>query len=142
MTIVKGKKVKIQYVGTFDDGSEFDSSEKHGQPLEFEVGEGQVIPGFENAVIGMEAGQEKEVVIKPAEAYGEHNPEFLKKVPRSQLPAEQEPQAGMMLGVGLPNGQQIPAVIAEVSDDDVTLDLNHPLAGKTLHFKIKVVEVN
>ncbi len=141
MTVKKGNKVKVDYTGTFDDGTVFDASEKHGQPLEFEVGAGQVIKGFDDAVVGMKKGEEKKIVISPAEAYGEVKAEMRKKVPRKQLPPDQEPKVGMILAVGLPNGQQFPARIIAVTTEDVTIDLNHPLAGKTLHFKIKVAEV-
>ena len=140
-TIKKGNKVKIEYTGTFDDGIVFDASEKHGQPLEFEVGSGQVIKGFDDAVVGMKKGEEKKIAIPPAEAYGEVKAELNKKVPRKQLPQDQEPKVGMVLAVGLPNGQQFPARIVAVTTEDVTINLNHPLAGKTLHFKIKVAEV-
>ncbi len=141
MSVEKGNKVKVEYEGKLEDGTVFDSSEKHGgKPLEFEVGTGQVIPGFENAVVGMEKGEEKEVTIKPEEAYGEPRDDLIKKVPKEQLPKEQEPKEGMVLMVGLPNGAQIPAKIVGIDDKEVSLDLNHPLAGKTLIFKIKVVD--
>ena len=142
MIVKKGSKVKVDYTGTFDDGTIFDASEKHGQPLEFEVGSGQVIKGFDDAVVGMKTGEEKKIIILAAEAYGEVKAELHKKVPRAQLPQDQEPKVGMILAVGLPNGQQFPARIVAVTADDVTIDLNHPLAGKRLHFKLKVAEVN
>lgn len=141
MAVKKGDKVKVEYTGTLEDGTVFDASEKHGAPLEFEVGSGMVIKGFDEALVGMEKGEEKEVTIKPEQAYGDPNPEMVKKIPREQLPKDQEPKAGMMLIMSLPNGQQLPAKITEVSDKEVTLDLNHPLAGKTLKFKLKVVEI-
>lgn len=139
--VKKGDKVKVDYTGTLDDGTVFDASEKHGQPLEFEVGSGQVIKGFDDAVMGMKSGEEKKITLVAKEAYGEVRQELHKKIPRQQLPQDQEPKAGMILAVGLPNGQQFPARIIAVTKDDVTIDLNHPLAGKTLHFKIKVAEV-
>ncbi len=142
MPVKKGDKVKVDYTGSLDDGTVFDSSEKHGQPLEFEVGAGKVIPGFENALVGMKKGEEKEVTLKPADAYGEPNPQLLKKIPKEQLPTDKEIKPGMMLGVGLPNGAKIPAKIVDVNDKEVTIDLNHPLAGKTLHFKLKVVDIS
>lgn len=141
-SVKKGDKVKVDYTGTFDDGIVFDASDKHGQPLEFEAGSGQVIKGFDDAVLGMKEGQEKKIVIPPADAYGEVRAELRKKVPRKQLPQDQEPKVGMVLAVGLPNGMQFPARILEVTKDEVTLDLNHPLAGKTLHFKIKIAGIS
>ena len=88
----------------------------------------------------MEKGDEKEITLKPQEAYGEHNDQLLKKVPREQLPNEPEPKPGMMLALGTPDGRQFPAKIAAVDDKEVTIDLNHPLAGKTLIFKLKLVD--
>lgn len=142
MAIKKGDKIQVDYEGKLDDGLIFDSSEKHNQPLEFEVGGGQVIPGFDDAVIGLEVGDEKEFKIDAENAYGQRNDQLIQKVPKAQLPQDQEPQVGMMLGVGMPNGQQLPATITEVGAEDITLDLNHPLAGKNLTFKIKVVKIN
>jgi len=139
MAVKKGDKVKVEYTGSFDDGTVFDSSEKHGQPLEFEAGEGKVIKGFDEALIGMESGEEKEIHIKPEDGYGMPNPQMVKKIPREHIPKDHEPKEGMVLAIGLPNGQQIPARITEVSDNDVTVDMNHPLAGKALNFKIKLV---
>ncbi len=141
MKVEKGKKIKIEYTGTLDDGTVFDSSEKHGKPLELEVGSGMVIPGFEKALMGMEKGEEKEVKIESGDAYGDPKPDLVKKIPKEQLPKDKEIKAGMMLAVGLPTGQQIPAKITEVDDKEVTIDLNHPLAGKNLNFKIKVVDI-
>ena len=142
MTVKKGDKVKIEYEGKLDDGTVFDSSEKHGHPFEFEAGAGQVIPGFDKAVDGMKKGEEKEVKIESKDAYGEPNPELVKKIPRDQLPKDKEIKPGMILGVGLPTGQQIPAKITDVDDKEVTIDMNHPLAGKNLNFKIKVVGID
>jgi len=142
MPIKKGDKVKVEYKGTLDDGTVFDSSEKHNKPLEFEVGAGQVIKGFENAMIGMENGEEKEIKIPPSGAYGDHNPQLIRKLPRDQLPKEKEIEPGMMLVVSLPNGVQMPASILEVTDESVTIDFNHPLAGKVLNFKITVVGIS
>ncbi len=140
MTIKKGDKVKVHYTGTLDDGSVFDSSEGK-DPLEFEAGTGKVIKGFDAAVLGMKKGEEKEVNIPAAEAYGEPNDQMKQKVPRDQLPQDQEPKVGTMLALASPDGQQVPARITEVTDKDITIDLNHPLAGKNLTFKIKVEEI-
>lgn len=140
MPVKNGDKIKVDYTGTLEDGKVFDTSEGK-EPLEFEAGSGKVIKGFDEAVIGMEKGEEKEVKIPKEEAYGDINPELVKKVPRDKLPSDQEPKQGMVLLLKSPDGQQIPARIAEVSDTDVSIDLNHPLAGKNLTFKIKVVDI-
>ena len=140
MAVKKGDKIKVEYTGTLEDGTVFDTSEGR-EPLEFEAGTGKVILGFDNAVLGMEDGEEKEITLQPSEAYGNPNPELVKEFPRESLPKEPEPKAGMMVGVGLPNGQQIPASITKVEDGKVTLDLNPPLAGKVLKFKIKIAGI-
>lgn len=141
MAVGNGDKVKVEYKGTLDDGTVFDSSEAHGEPLEFEVGTGQIIPGFEEAIMGMEEGEEKEFRLEPSEAYGEHNPQLVKAVPRDKMPLDEEPETGMMLLTELPNGAKIPAVITDLTKEEVTIDLNHPLAGKTLTFEIKVIGI-
>ncbi|MFH1432609.1 MAG: peptidylprolyl isomerase [archaeon] len=141
MPVKKGDKVKVDYEGTLDDGTVFDSSKQHNEPLEFEVGGGQIIKGFDDAVVGMNKDEEKDIKLEPKDAYGDHNPQLLKEVPKEHLPKDQELKAGMMLAATTPNGEQIPAKITEVKDDAVLIDLNHPLAGKVLNFKIKVVEI-
>ncbi|MDO8622878.1 MAG: peptidylprolyl isomerase [archaeon] len=142
MTIVKGNKVKIEYEGSLDSGEVFDASSRHGQLLEFTIGEGKVIPGFENGVIGMNKGEEKTIKILPKDGYGEKNPEMIQKIPKEQLPEQiRSVKKGMVIGMQSPDGRQFPVLIADVSDTDITIDLNHPLAGKNLNFKIKVVEV-
>ncbi|UCE36740.1 MAG: peptidylprolyl isomerase [Thermoplasmata archaeon] len=140
MPVKNGDKVKVEYEGTLDDGTVFDSSKKHGEPLEFEVGTGQIIPGFENAVIGMETGEEKEFKLGPSEAYGDRNPQLVQKVPKDQVPPGVV--CGMMLVVALPNGLQMPVRVSEVTEEMVTIDMNHPLAGESLNFKIKVVDIS
>ena len=139
MAVKEGSFVKVEYTGSFPDGKIFDSSEKHGQPLQFQVGMKQMIPGFEKAVMGMEVGEEKEVTLNPEDAYGSINEQLIQKVPRDKVPAEIK--VGMVLGMNLPDGKQMPARVTEVNDKEATIDLNHELAGKTLHFKIKVVEI-
>ncbi|MBW2966735.1 peptidylprolyl isomerase [Candidatus Woesearchaeota archaeon] len=139
--IKKGDKIKVDYTGTLEDGSVFDTSEGK-QPLEFTVGEGKIIKGFDNAVIGMEKGQEKQVKIESKDAYGGPNPGMIKKIPRDKLPPNPEPKPGMILALKTPDGNQFPARIREVNDKEITIDLNHPLAGKTLNFKIKIVDVS
>jgi FKBP-type peptidyl-prolyl cis-trans isomerase 2 len=142
MTVKKGDKIKVDYEGFFDDGTIFDSSTHgdHSHPLEFVVGSGNVIPGFDNAVVGMEIDQEKTVKIPAADAYGEKNPDMMMKVPRSKIPAEAK--EGMSLMASTPDGQEMPIVIAKIEGEEVTLDMNHPLAGKTLNFKLKLKSIN
>jgi FKBP-type peptidyl-prolyl cis-trans isomerase SlpA len=142
MAVKKGDSVKVEYEGRFENGEVFDSSSKTGKPLEFEVGSGKVIPGFDNGVIGMEVNEEKEINIEKKDAYGDYREELKKEVPRDALPKEQEPKKGMMLVMSTPEGQQIPARIVDVDDKKVVLDLNHPLAGKDIVFKIKIVEIS
>jgi peptidylprolyl isomerase len=139
--IKKGDKVKIEYTGKLTDGSVFDSSEGRA-PLCFEVGAKQVIPGFDNAVEGMKMDEEKEFTLKVDEAYGPIKAELVQEVPRDKLPEKPEPEVGMMLMMQAPTGQQIPAKITKIADDKVTIDINHPLAGKDLTFTVKVVGVN
>jgi FKBP-type peptidyl-prolyl cis-trans isomerase 2 len=140
MQVKEGDTVKVDYTGKFDDGTVFDSSEGK-QPLEFEAGAGRVIKGFDNAVIGMKKDEEKEIKLKPEEAYGESKPELIQKVPKDQFPPEPKPELGMMLLLKSKEGNQFPAKITEISDKEITLDMNHPMAGKNLNFTIKVVDV-
>lgn len=139
MTIKQGDTIKVEYTGTLEDGKVFDSSEGK-KPLEFTVGTGMIIPGFDKAVIGMKKDEEKEISIEPKNAYGELRTELKKDIPRTALPQDQEPKVGMGLMMNTPQGQ-IPARITAVTKENITLDFNHPLAGKTLKFKIKVVDI-
>lgn len=138
MTVKTGDKVKIEYTGTLEDGTIFDSSTEHGNSLEFEVGSGQVIKGFDDAILGMKEGEEKQFSIAPADAYGEHDPTLVQKVPREIFPPDAELVPGLLFEAGLPTGEKVPATIAEVQGGIISVDLNHPLAGKKLNFKIKV----
>lgn len=140
LPIKDGDTIKIDYTGTLDDGTVFDSSADHDQPLEFTVGAGQVIPGFEDAVRGMEVGEEKTFRIEADEAYGEINPDLTQSFPRSILQCDAEVEIGMILMLGTSDGQQMPAMITEVTDETITLDINHPLAGQALTFSIKVLD--
>lgn len=140
--VKKGDKVSLEYTGTFSDGTVFDSSSKHNSPLKFEVGSGLVIPGFDQAVVGMKVGDSKKITIQPADAYGDVNPELVQQVPRKELPADREPKVGMGLVVGAPGGQQTRAMITAVDAEFITLDMNHPLAGKVLNFDIKLIEIS
>jgi FKBP-type peptidyl-prolyl cis-trans isomerase 2 len=144
--IKKNDKVAVEYEGRFEDGEVFDTSqhEGHSHPLVFVAGAGEVIPGFDNAVIGMKQGEEKEVTIQPKEAYGEYDARLTQEVPKTEfnLPRNQQPHVGMTLMMQSPHGDTIPVYVKAVGKDLVTLDLNHPLAGKVLIFKLKVVGIN
>src|SRR3989344_6136760 len=142
MPVTKGNKIKVSYEGKLENGQVFDSS-KHGDHehlLEFEVGAGEVIAGFENAVIGMNIGDEKTVTINPFEGYGESDPDNIAIIPLENFPKDQQPKVGMALVLGGPNGEEIPAKVIEIDEEGVSLDVNHPLAGKKLIFKITVRE--
>jgi FKBP-type peptidyl-prolyl cis-trans isomerase 2 len=138
----KGDKVTLEYTGMLNDGTVFDASSKHDKPLQFEVGEGRVIPGFDKAVMGMKLGEKKKFTIAPAEAYGEPNPKLIKKVSRKEIPQDRKPEVGMSLVMGTPQGRQMQALITEVTPEYIILDLNHPLAGKALTFQIKVIKIS
>ncbi len=140
MEVKKGSKVKIHYTGSLDDGRVFDSSEGK-DPLEFEAGSGKVIKGFDAAVMGMKKDEEKEVKLKPEDAYGERNDELKQKVPKEKINIPGEIKPGMTLAVTSPDGQQFPVQVLEVEDENIVIDLNHPLAGQNLNFKIKIVDI-
>jgi len=139
-TVKDGDTVKVHYKGTLEDGTVFDSSEGK-DPLEFTLGNGQLIPGFEKAVIGMSEGDSTTANIPSAEAYGERKEELEVQVEKEKLPEDIEPQIGMQLQLNQPNGQAIPVQISKIDDDQITLDANHPLSGKDLTFEIELVEI-
>ena len=136
----QGDNVKIHYKGTLDDGTEFDSSEGR-EPLEFELGSGQVIPGFDNAVDGMTVGESKNVRIESGDAYGERHEQLIQEVPRTALPPEMEPEVGMALQSQAPDGQVMNLVVTAVAETTITVDANHPLAGQALTFEIELVAI-
>lgn len=135
-----GDTVKIHYTGTLDDGTQFDSSAGR-EPLEFKLGAGQVITGFDKAVEGMSVGEQKRVNIPAEEAYGQRNEQLVQEVPRDQLPEDLQPQQGMALQAQQPDGNVVQLTVTEVTDDSITVDANHPLAGRALNFDIEVVEI-
>ena len=135
-----GKKIKVHYKGTLDDGTQFDTTEGK-EPLEFVMGENKIIPGFEESVKGMEEGEEKDFKLTPDQAYGERNEQMVQEVQKSQLPEGMEIQEGMMLMLKGPDGQQIPAKVVEDKGETFSLDINHPLAGQNLNFNVKVEKV-
>lgn len=140
MKAENGNTVKVHYTGKLDDGSVFDTS-KGSDPLEFKVGSGHVIKGFDEAVSGMEVGEQKTVNIPAAEAYGPVRDEMVLNVKRDQLPQNIELKEGLHLQLTQPNGAVFNVMVKELTEDSVTLDGNHPLAGKDLNFEIELVEV-
>ena len=135
-----GDTVKIHYTGTLDDGSQFDSSAGR-EPLEFTLGSGQVIPGFDKAVEGMAVGDTKTVNIPADEAYGPRHDGMIQEVPLSALPDDLEPQVGMGLQARRPDGGILDLTITEVGEEAITVDGNHPLAGQTVYYSVEVREV-
>ena len=139
MGIKKGDTVRAHYTGTLDDGTVFDSSRER-DPLEFVQGQGMLMPGFESAVEGHEAGDVVSVTIAPEEAYGEADPELIFTVPRAQVPDHIPLNVGVPLQLSNEQGQ-MDVTITEVGPEEITLDANHPLAGKSLTFEIEIVSV-
>ena len=139
MTLAEGTIVRVHYRGTLDDGTEFDSSAGR-EPLEFTLGTGQVIEGFEDAVVDLAVGDKTSVEITPADAYGDRVDEAVQRVPIDAF-ADDQPPVGAMVQVQAPDGQIMVATVTEMDDESVELDFNHPLAGKTLTFEIELVEV-
>ena len=135
-----GETVKIHYSGTLNDGTQFDSS-RGREPLEFSIGAGQMIPGFEQAVEGMTVGDSKTFSIAPEEAYGQHRAELVQDVPKSALPEDLTPSVGMHLQATGADGKKMDLVVTEVMDEAITVDGNHPLAGRQLNFDIELVEI-
>jgi peptidylprolyl isomerase len=135
-----GDSVKIHYTGTLDDGTEFDSSAGR-DPLQFTLGTGQVIPGFDKAVEGMAVGDSKTVNIAAEDAYGPRHEQMVQEVPRTALPDDLDPEEGMALRAEGQDGQTLNLTVTAVSDNSITVDGNHPLAGKALNFDIELVEI-
>ncbi|MCA8927195.1 MAG: peptidylprolyl isomerase [Alphaproteobacteria bacterium] len=135
-----GHTVHVHYRGTLDDGTEFDNSAGR-EPLQVTLGQGQVIPGFENALMGMSEGESKTVTLPPEEAYGEANPGLVHEVDRAQIPAEIPLQLGMTLTATNQQGGQMQLTVIAMEDDKVTLDANHPLAGKALTFELTLAKI-
>lgn len=141
MTEIKNNDtVSLHYTGTLNNGEQFDSSEGR-DPLTFEVGAGQVIPGFDKAVVGMKEEESKKFTIPAEDAYGEENAELIYEVPKEAIPAELKPHEGQRLVSNLEDGRQIPVTVKAIKDETITLDANHPLAGQDLTFDIKIVSV-
>ena len=135
----KGDTVQVHYTGRLASGEVFDSSEG-GEPLQFELGSGQVIKGFDEGISGMNVGDKKQIEIEVQDAYGERIENLVQTVSREGFNLDTEPTAGMNLVMQLPDGNQIPVAVTEVTEDSITLDANHPLAGQKLIFEVERVK--
>ncbi|MBF9029254.1 peptidylprolyl isomerase [Rhodobacterales bacterium HKCCE3408] len=135
-----GDQLHVHYTGKLEDGTVFDTSEGR-DPLVFTAGEGQIIPGLDDALIGMEVGQSKQVTVPPESAYGEHHADRVQQVPRDSIPDHIPTDPGTQLQMQTPDGQAIPVTVAKATDTHIELDANHPLAGKTLQFDVTLVEI-
>jgi peptidylprolyl isomerase len=135
-----GDTVKVHYTGKLDDGTVFDTSADR-EPLQFTIGEGQIIPDFEQAIVGMNPGESKTVQIPSERAYGPHHEEMIMVVDRKEFPEDLEPRVDQRLQVRQPDGQEFAVTVTDVSESKVTLDGNHPLAGKDLTFDVELSEI-
>lgn len=135
-----GDTVRIHYTGKLEDGTVFDTS-SGGEPIEFTLGEGQVIPGFEEGVKGMEVGESKTIQIPPEKAYGERSSDLLFEVERDKLPSDMDPDVGDQLALQSSDGQNVAVTVSDISESSVTLDANHPLAGHELTFDVELTEI-
>lgn len=138
--VKSGDTVSVHYTGKLDDGTAFDKS-ADSEPLKFKIGDGQLIPDFEQAVIGMNTGDSKTIKIPFDQAYGPYNKEIVTKYDRKKLPENLEPKVGQSLQLSQQDGQTLTAKVIEISESEITLDFNHPLAGKDLTFDIQLVEI-
>lgn len=140
MKVGKGSVVSVDYELHLGDGKVIDASSP-GSPLAYIHGEGQIVPGLERALEGLDMGEARQVVVSPEDGYGVHDARGIQEVPRNAFPSDVEPFAGMELMAEGPQGQTVPFVVREVKPDSVVIDLNHPLAGRTLHFAVTVRDV-
>ena len=140
MAVQSGDTIKIHYHGRLSDGTTFDSSAGRS-PLEFTVGSGSVIKGFDDGVQGMTVGEKKTIEIPCLEAYGLEDPSMIIEFPKDRLPEDLIPEIGMQLNMNNAEGQQFPVVISEITDENIVLNANHPLAGKDLIFDLELVEI-
>ena len=136
-----GKTLRVHYKGTFNDGTQFDSSYDRGEPLEFVCGAGQMIKGFDAAVADLELGAEVDIHLLPAEAYGEADPAAIFTMPIAKLPGSEKLEVGQRVYLTNQLGQPVPVLVPEKDDTNITFDANHEMAGKELNFHIELVEV-
>jgi len=139
--VESGKFVSVAYKGTLDNGEVFDTTEGRN-PIELQVGAGQIIQGFENELLGMALNEKKEFTLPPENAYGARDENNIHTFSREEVPAEMNPQEGEIIGLQTPDGQQIPARVAQFDEEKLVVDLNHPLADKALTFEVEVVGIN
>ena len=142
MEIINGKTVSLHYVGTLDNGDQFDSSYDREQPMTVLIGSGNIIAGFESAVMGMKAGEKRSIAIESKDAYGDHNPTAIQSVPLGSFPEDFIAEEGKIVQGKGENEQIFTATIVETAEDKIVLDFNHPLAGKNLNFDIEIVSVS
>ena len=136
-----GDTIKVHYTGKLNDGTVFDSSQEH-EPLEFTIGSGQVIPGFDKGVVGMELNEKKSLNIPASEAYGDRKEELIIEVPKTELPDGFNPEEGQQLQMKNQDGQTFAVIVSEIRENSIKLDANHPLAGEDLNFDIELVEIS
>ena len=142
MQVENGNTVSVHYRGTLNDGTEFDSSHSRGEPLTFQVGAGQMIRGFDAALPGMAVGETKSITLTPDQAYGDSNPEAITDIPKTAFPDGFDYQVDAMIQGQNDMGQPLVGTINEVKENDVTIDFNHPMAGKDLNFEIELVSID
>ncbi|SBW01251.1 Peptidyl-prolyl cis-trans isomerase [uncultured delta proteobacterium] len=140
MPAKNGDTILVHYTGTLSDGTMFDSS-RDGDPLESVLGQNMLIPGFENAILGMKEGDTKTVTIPPDQAYGDRAEELILSLPASEVPGHMKPEVGMLVQLAMDNGEEFEAVITEIGEEEITLDANHPLAGEALTFELELVGI-
>ncbi len=140
LTIGQGVQVTMHFSLSLESGEVIDSNFE-GEPVTFTVGDGNLLPGFETALFGLKEGDEAALVVPPERGFGDHNPENVQVIEREQFPADAELQPGLMLTFSDAQNNELPGVVSEVSDESVTVDFNHPLAGRDIRFTVKIIEV-
>lgn len=140
LAVAEGMVVTLDYTLTLDNGEVADTT-KGGMPLRFLTGQGQLLPAFEDALVGLAAGDETRLTLSPEDGYGEYDEDAFEEVPLDQFPTTEQIEPGMTIGVQDSSGEMFEATVSEMHDDVVVLDFNHPLAGETLHFQVKVLDV-
>lgn len=141
MQVKKGDQIKVHYIGTLNDGTEFDNSYKRNEPIAFPAQMGNMIKGFDDAVIGMSVGEKKSINIPAVDAYGPQIEEAIMTVPKTNFPPDFAFEEGALVQGQTESGQPIQALMVEIRDEEVVLDMNHPLAGEDLNFDIELVEI-